>query len=54
MGYFVQIFRIFQTNHLLSNDRRMNVEIMHVSKLALFRPGLHTTFDFKEKHMGVQ
>ena len=38
--YFVQIFRTFQTYHLLSNDRRMNVEIMQVSKIALSRSGL--------------
>ena len=31
--YLVQIFRTFQTYYLLSNDRRMNVEIIHVSKL---------------------
>ena len=31
--YFVH-FRIVQTYYLLSNDRRMNVEIIHVSKAA--------------------
>ena len=30
--YFVQIFRIFKTYYVLSNDIRMNVKILYVSK----------------------
>ena len=33
----IQIFRIFQTYDLLSNDRTMNVVIIHVSKISLSR-----------------
>ena len=40
LKYFVKDFRIFQTYFLLSNDRRMNVEFLHVSKIALSRLGL--------------
>ena len=38
--YFDQIFRIFQTDHVFSQKRRMNVEIMYVLKIALSRSGL--------------
>ena len=34
---FVQIFRIFQIYHLLSSDRRINVKIVLVSKIAFSR-----------------
>ena len=35
--YLVEIFRNFQAYYSLSNDRRMKVEIIHVSKIALVR-----------------
>ena len=38
--YSVQIFMISQNYYFLSNDRRMNVEMIHVSKIALSRSGL--------------
>ena len=38
--YFVQTFRIYQTYHLLSNDRRLTIEFIHVSSVALSRSGL--------------
>ena len=41
MRYFVQIFRICQT--VLSNDIRMKVEILQVSKIAFSGSGLFVT-----------
>ena len=42
ISYFVQILRIFQTYYVLSNDKRMNVEILHIKKIVLSRSGLLT------------